>query len=191
GSLGFSCIDGHRFIKAGPHLDRKASHDNHAVTYVGRLSGGLDFGLPCEFNLQIFDAFDIGNVHNNAFKEHGACALNLHVRRHNSLRIRNEAGIKVFREFFANCQGTTVTPVVGLKWVYQNPLSGRHVRASFQHQHKSFKLKTRDSITNQIAPEASITLNSEDGLYFSAYYEGAFGDGWKSNEVGLHLGKSF
>lgn len=191
GSFSYSSIDGHRFIRASELLDRKASHDSHALTYAGRLSGGVNFDLPCDVTLQVFDAVDLGNVENKAFKEHGACALNLHVRKHHVLHVRNEVGIQLSRDFLSNCQTACWTPAVALKWIYQNPLSGRHGRASFQHQRSSFRIKARNQKTNQIAPEASVTVNSEDGLYLSAYYEGAFGDGWKSNEVGLHFGKSF
>lgn len=191
GSFGYSRIDGHRHIRATEFLDRKASHDNHALTYAGRVSGGFNFALPCDVTMQIFDAFDLGNVKNRAFREHGATALNLHVRKHHALHVRNEVGIQISRDYLSNCQTTCWTPAIALKWIYQNPISKRSVRASFQHQNSTFRLKTRRKHTNQISPEASVTINSEDGIYLSAYYEGAFGDGWNSNEVGLHFGKSF
>lgn len=191
GSFSYSHIDAHRFIRASEFLDRKADHKNHALTYGGRINLGFNFDLPCAINLQVFDAVDLGNVENKAFKEHGACALNLHVHKYDSLHVRNELGLQISKDFHSTCQSTCWTPAIGLKWVYQNPLSGRHVVANFQHQHSTFRLKTRNNVTNQVSPEASITATSEDGLYLSTYYEGAFGDGWTSNEFGLHFGKSF
>ena len=190
GSLSYTCVDGNRYIRASSALDRRASHENHAFAFSGRLKGGFNGNLPYAIKLQIFGATDLGNVRNQAFTEHGAYALNLQVHRRNSSHFRSEAGLQFSRQFISK-QNTCWTPTIALKWVYQNPISGNRVYANFQHQPSSFSVKTRSKITNQISPVVSLTANSPDGVYLSAYYEGAFGDGWNSNEYGVHLGKTY
>lgn len=191
GSLSYTNIDGNRYIRASKALQRITNSESSAMTYSSRLKGSYNFNLPYNIRLQLFDTVDLGNVYNKRFREHGAFALNLHVNKRNSIHLRNEIGFQLSKNYFSQDQTTCWTPALALKWIYQNPLSDNNITASFQHQSSHFTVKTRHTSTNQISPEISLTANSSDGLYLSAYYEGAFGNKWHSNELGIHIGKSF
>lgn len=191
-SLSYSQIDGNRFITLSPSLQRKANHQNHAWAYGGRLNAGFNVYLPCQVILKTYDSFDLGNVDTAAFTEGGAIALNLQVNKRSSLHLRNELGIQLSRSYVTSlCHTTCWTPTIGLAWVYYNPLSGNSMTANLQNQSSQFTIKTRDDVTNQISPQLSLTINTITGIYLSAYYEGAFGNNWNSNEFSLHMGKNF
>lgn len=190
-SLSYSSIDANRFIELSPDLRRKAHHDNHAWTYGGRLNGGFNFYLPCAIRLQVYDSIDLGEVHTNAFTEGGASALNLHVNSRSSTHLRNELGVQFSQSFISSCNNICWVPSIALAWVYQNPLSGNHMTGNMQNQSPQFRIQTRNKTTNQISPQASLTITSMSGIYLSAYYYGAFGDDWNSNECSIHMGKTF
>lgn len=189
-SLSYSFIDGNRFIRISPELQRKTNHTNHALTYGGRLNGGLNFNLPCQLFLQVYDSFDLGNVDSGSFTEGGGVSLNLQVDKRSSLHLRNELGIQLSRTFIS-CGTVCWTPSIGVSWVYRNPLTGNDMTARFQGQSVQFTVNTRDKVTNQVSPQASLIVNSASGIYLSAYYDGQFGSGWNSNEVSIHMGKNF
>jgi fibronectin-binding autotransporter adhesin len=160
--------------------------DRHAQARHSGLSldSHIDFGfiLPRQYKFQLypFAQLDYTYIHQQAYKEHSAKSLNLHIYRNNATMLRNEFGLAT--KYCIQSGPNFVVPSFKLSWVRELRFKGKHLRSRLSNDKAfgpppgSFSVYGTYPDRSLIAPGAALTALFFDGMFNLTFtYEGEFG----------------
>jgi autotransporter-associated beta strand protein len=171
-------------------VHRKAKSSHEGWNLFPHLGLSLDF--ECwHVPLFISATADYLYVKQDGFKERGADSLNLRVSEHEDNMLRTELSVNFRKTFKDRDRGICYRPYIGVGWVSKLPLSKGSFRSRFDDQEKAFSVVTTIQGINQVAPQAGISVASDNGLNFSAGAMSELNGRFRHTYVDLSLGYAF
>ena len=134
--LGLSLIGGWDNCHSSRHIafstiDEHANANRDNLEIMGQLSTAVFFGPAMCFAFPYVNV-DVFYLKEDKVKEHGAPGLNLHVNPHTSTTLRTEAGFAVQVQDINKYNTMCISPLFGLGWAMECPLSRPQYQATFE-----------------------------------------------------------
>lgn len=168
-----------RFI---PNLLLSANSKHDSLGICGKVGGGYNYYLETVV-ISPFATADYVFIHENSFQESGAPGANLDIKERNSDLLRFEVGSEI-RQTFKLSREWSISPSIKASWVHKHPLLRSPVTAAFIG-YQDFKVRPYDRVLNQFSPGVVLSVNNDDYLVISAYYDLEIGSNQRSHEVGI------
>ena len=172
-----------------PGFDAHAKSSHDGSSYVPRMAIGYDFHFD-QGNMEPFASVDCAFVLQNKFYEHGAAPLNMKQSRTMAELLRCETGFHFYEDWIGDCWAIILKEK--LSYIYQKGFSlGKLSSMAIVGAPGGFTVNTFTKVQNLFSPAFELFVKWKDRWFFSANYEGEFGNGYTTNEVSSKLGCYF
>lgn len=172
-----------------PGMNRTANGRHRGEQLDAHFDTGINIGKGA-LVLRPFDSFDFIVQKERGFKESGAGALNLSVKKKVSQMIRNELGVNLGTCLCFDKSKWIVD--AKMSWVREIRLKGSKLQSEFIGTGVPFTVTGYFPDRNLWSPGLTITGKMlDDLLAVTAYYNGEYRSKYADNTVGLELGLQF
>ena len=165
-----------------PGVNLTAKNDHLGRQLLSHLDTGVNLGFK-GITLRPFDSFDYVAQSEESYTETEAGEWNLHVKKTNSILIRNELGLQVAGCVCFKSSKWTVAPK--LSWVREVRVKGESFVAEFASTDSPFEVVGYYPDRSLISPGVVVSgLMLKDRLNLGLYYNGEFKGGYSSHNYG-------